>query len=119
MFFPQVLLNTDANLLDNRLSFFARVFGVDTNPEVGMWLLFIAIYLLAVLSYVLGFAKKIKLWQNIVIYILMFIGCLPLTLFGAFYPVAECMVVIAAVMGIYRFRLHQDKKSGKIKVKSE
>lgn len=118
MFFPQILLTTNANLLDSRLSFFARLFGVDMNPQVGMWFLFIAIYLLAVLSYVLGFARKIKLWQNVVIYVLMFIGCLPLTLFGAFYPVAECMLVIALVMGIYRYRLHQDKKSGKIKVKN-
>src|SRR5699024_10332596 len=67
------------------------------------------------LVYVLGFARKIKLWQNVVIYIVMFVGCIMLTFFGAFLPVAESLAVAAVVLGLYRFRLHQERKAGNIK----
>ena len=111
MFLP-VLMNVSVT---ERLTFFGRIYGLDTNPQTGMWYLFITIYLLCILVYVLGFARKIKLWQNVVIYHVMFVGCIMLTFFGAFLPVAESLAVAAVVLGLYRFRLHQERKAGNIK----
>ncbi len=114
MFSSFVLMNASDSGLYDRLSFFGKLYGVDQNPDVAMWLLFITVYVLSVLAYILGFAKKLKLWQNIIIYIIMLLFSLPLTFFAAFYPVAECLIVIVFVMGMYRYRLHKEKKQGTI-----
>ena len=98
-----------------RLTFFGRLFGLDSNPESGMWYLFITIFILSILVYNLGFARKVKVWQNAIIYVVMFLGCIILTFFGAFLPVAESLIVATAVLALYRFRLHQERKAGNIK----
>lgn len=111
MFLPNVLM---ASLVGERLTFFGRVFDLESNPETGMWYLFITIYILSIIVYNLGFARKVRLWQNVVIYIVMFIGCLILTFFGAFLPVAESLIVAAIVLALYRIRLHQERKAGNV-----
>ncbi|GAA3717735.1 YlaH-like family protein [Salinicoccus jeotgali] len=98
-----------------RLTFFGRLFRLDSNPESGMWYLFITIFILSILVYNLGFARKVKVWQNAIIYVVMFLGCIILTFFGAFLPVAESLIVATAVLALYRFRLHQERKAGNIK----
>ncbi|MHC0552749.1 YlaH-like family protein [Salinicoccus sp. CNSTN-B1] len=102
-----------------RLTFFGRLFGLDSNPESGMWYLFITIFILSILVYNLGFARKVKVWQNAIIYVVMFLGCIILTFFGAFLPVAESLIVATAVLALYRFRLHQERKAGNIKTSSK
>ena len=115
MFNPLILLNTaDVGNVQGRLTFFGRLYGLDTNPEKGMWYLLITIFVLCAIVYHLGFAKKLKLWQHIIIYFFMFIGVIFLTFFGAFYPVAECLIVIALVLAGYRYRLHKERKAGKL-----
>lgn len=111
MFLPS-LMNVNVT---ERLTFFGRIYGLDTNPQAGMWYLFITIFLLCILVYVLGFARKITFWQNVVIYVVMFVGCIMLTFFGAFLPVAESLAVAAVFLGLYRFRLHRERKAGNIK----
>ncbi|WP_245573083.1 YlaH-like family protein [Jeotgalicoccus psychrophilus] len=100
--------------MQERLTFFGRLYGLDTNPEAGMWYLFITIFVLCAIVYQLGFARKVKLWQTLVIYLMMFIGVIFLTFFGAFYPVAECLIVIAIILAGYRYRLHKERKEGNI-----
>lgn len=92
-----------------RLSFFGKLFKVDENPELGMWLLLLTIFVLSAIVYNLGFARKIKLWQNIIIYILLFIGCLLLTFLAVFLPVGESLIIAAIVLGLYRYRLHKER----------
>src|SRR5699024_7789170 len=111
LFLP-VLMNVNVT---EQLTFFGRIYGLDTNPQMGMWYLFITINLLCILVYVLEFARKIELWQNVVIYIVMFVGCIMLTFFVAFLPMAESLAVAAVVLGIYSFRLHQERKARNIK----
>ncbi|WP_462420393.1 YlaH-like family protein [Salinicoccus sp. Marseille-QA3877] len=118
MFLPAVLSSASVNV-NERLTFFGRLYGLDTNPETGMWLLFITIFALCILVYVLGFARKIKLWQNVIVYIAMFAGALVLTFFGAFLPVAESLIVAAIVLGLYRFRLHRERRAGNIPPKQK
>lgn len=94
------------------MSFFAKLYHVDENPEIGMWLLYGTIFILSALVYNLGFARKLPLIKNAVIYIVLAIGCTVLTFFAVFLPVGEGLVAAAIVLGIYRLRLHQAKRQG-------
>ena len=49
------------------------------NYDIAGYVLFALVFLLSALVYKLGFAKKLKLAQNIVIYIFLFLGCIILT----------------------------------------
>jgi hypothetical protein len=67
-----------------------------------------------VIAYKLGFARKLSLLKNIVVYILLAIGMFIITLFSSIggYPITESLIVISAVLGIYRYRLHKERKEG-------
>ncbi|SFQ36407.1 YlaH-like protein [Priestia endophytica DSM 13796] len=97
--------------VSERLQFFAKLFKVDENPEAGMWLLYFTILLLAVVVYNLGFARKLPIIKNVIIYALLAFGCTILTFFGAFLPVAEGLLIAVLVLGAYKVRLHQAKKN--------
>ncbi|MDT3995534.1 YlaH-like family protein, partial [Mammaliicoccus fleurettii] len=51
--------------------------------------------------------------QNIIIYILLFLGCLLLTFLAVFLPVGESLIIAAIVLGLYRYRLHKERRSQK------
>ncbi|WP_442599352.1 YlaH-like family protein [Neobacillus sp. D3-1R] len=97
--------------VSQRLSFFAALFRVDEQPEVGMWLLYITTIVLSIIVYKLGFAKKLPLGKSIIIYFFLIIGCTILTFLGVFLPVAEGLVVAALILIIYKIRLKQSKKA--------
>ncbi|WP_066192791.1 MULTISPECIES: YlaH-like family protein [Gracilibacillus] len=100
--------------------FFMRGLGgeVDvSDPEQmgmlirGFFFLYITVVILAILAYKFGFAKKLSPLKSLVVYILLVIGTFILTLlFGLNLPLAESLFIIAIVMGIYRLRLHQERK---------
>jgi vacuolar-type H+-ATPase subunit I/STV1 len=96
--------------VSQRLSFFAALFRVDDQPETGMWLLYITTIVLSIIVYKLGFAKKLRIAQSILIYIFLILGCTILTFFGVFLPVAEGLVVAALILIIYKIRLRNSKK---------
>ncbi|KUP07661.1 membrane protein [Bacillus coahuilensis p1.1.43] len=100
----------EANVTE-RLSFFASLYRVDENTELGMWLLYLTIVALAILVFKLGFAKKLPLLKNVVIYAFLILGCTVLTFLGIFLPIAEGLVVAALILIIYKIRLQQEKKS--------
>ena len=88
-----------------------RYFLMDVGGELGFWLMFFAIFILAVITYKLGFAKELPLLKSIIVYIMLFIGCFILAIFAIFaLPIAEVLIVIALVLGIYRFRLYRERK---------
>jgi hypothetical protein len=93
-----------------RLSFFASLYQVNTHPDRGMWLLYFTVLVLSIIVYRLGFAKKLPLLKNVIIYILLALGCTILTFFAVFLPVAEGLVIAALVLIIYKVRLYQAKK---------
>ncbi|TKC18518.1 YlaH-like family protein [Robertmurraya kyonggiensis] len=96
--------------ITERLTFFAALFKVNENPKLGMWLLYITIILLCVVVYKLGFARKLPMLKNVVIYSFLALGCTILTFFAVFLPIAEGLVVAALILIIYKIRLHQEKK---------
>ncbi|MBT2649755.1 hypothetical protein FC682_15170 [Peribacillus simplex] len=96
--------------IQERLSFFAALYRVDENPEAGMWFLYLTVFGLCILVYQLGFAKKLPLLKNVVIYVVMALGCTLLSFFAVFLPMGEALVIASLVLGIYRIRLHNSRK---------
>ena len=96
--------------IQERLSFFAALYRVDENPEVGMWYLYLTIFALCIVVYQLGFAKKLPLLKNIVVYAIMAFGCTILCFLGVFLPMAEGLIIAAIVLGIYRLRVRNVKR---------
>jgi hypothetical protein len=96
--------------IQERLSFFAALYRVDENPEAGMWYLYLTVFGLCILVYQLGFAKKLPLLKNVVIYVIMALGCTLLSFFAVFLPMGEALVIASLVLGIYRIRLHNSRK---------
>lgn len=97
--------------IHERLSFFAALYRVDENPEAGMWYLYLTVFGLCILVYQLGFAKKLPLLKNIIIYAVMALGCTMLSFFAVFLPMGEALVIAALVLGIYKIRLHNSQKA--------
>ncbi|AGT31388.1 membrane protein [Geobacillus genomosp. 3] len=93
-----------------RLTFFASLYNVHDNPERGMWLLYVTVLLLSALVYQLGFARRLPMLKNVIIYTLLALGCTILTFFAVFLPVAEGLAVAALVLIIYKIRLKQAKQ---------
>ena len=63
------------------------------------------------LVYKLGFAKKLRVGQNLVIYIFLLLGCLMLTFLAFFLPVVEALLVAALILIIYKIRLRIEKRN--------
>jgi chromate transport protein ChrA len=93
-----------------RMTFFASLFKVHENPERGMWILYLTIIVLSVIVYNLGFAKKLPLLKNVVIYVSLALGCTILTFFAVFLPVTEGLLLAAIFLGLYKLRLRSHKK---------
>jgi hypothetical protein len=93
-----------------RLSFFALLYKVDEQPNVGMWMLYFTILVLSMIVYKLGFAKKLPILKSAIIYFFLALGCTILTFLGIFLPVAEGLVIAALILIIYKIRLLQSKK---------
>ncbi|PZX08093.1 YlaH-like protein [Psychrobacillus insolitus] len=95
-----------------RMSSIAR-YIYETMPSYAMagYVLFLTIFLLSVLVYKLGFAKKLRVGQNLVIYIFLLLGCLMLTFLAFFLPVVEALLVAALILIIYKIRLRIEKRN--------
>lgn len=96
--------------VSERLTFFAALYKVNEQPKLGMWLLYLTIVALSIVVYKLGFAKKLPLGKNIVIYTFLVLGDTIMTFFGVFLPIAEGLFIAAIILIIYKIRLHQSKK---------
>lgn len=99
--------------------FFFRGFGseVNLNDESEVTLLFrsfMLLYLttvvLAIITFKLGFARKLPAMKAVVVYAVLIIGTFVLTLvLGLNLPVPESLFVAALILGIYRVRLHKER----------
>ncbi|WP_050181695.1 YlaH-like family protein [Domibacillus robiginosus] len=81
-------------------------FGVQTAVYI-YWGILIA---LSILVYNLGFAKKLKMWQNAIVYVSLTIGSLLLLILSYQLPVVESLLVAALVLGTYKLRLRKHQK---------
>ncbi|MCD5322538.1 MULTISPECIES: YlaH-like family protein [Pontibacillus] len=73
--------------------------------------LYLIILGLAIVTYKLGFAKKLPILKSAVIYAVLAAGCTILTVpLGLSLPIAEGLFVSSLVLGVYRVRLHNERK---------
>lgn len=100
-------------MIEERLTFFAALYRVAEDPELGMLLLYGTIVVLSIIAYKLGFSHKLPLLKSIIIYVFLFLGCTILSFLAVFLPVAEGLVVICAVLLIYRIRRFLENKNNK------
>ncbi|WHY87943.1 YlaH-like family protein [Neobacillus novalis] len=87
-----------------------RFFIELTDVKTAVWLQYLYIVILSAIVYKLGFAKKLPLLKNIVIYFCLLIGCLVMLIFSYALPIAEGLAGAALLLIIYKIRLHQTKK---------
>ncbi|MBM7692416.1 hypothetical protein JOC77_001846 [Peribacillus deserti] len=85
---------------------FVDLFGTKAGTNV----LYLALVILSILVYNLGFARKLSFLKNVVIYISLALGCLVLTILAIQLPVVESLLVAAFILGIYKIRLHKQKR---------
>lgn len=78
--------------------------------EIAGYMLFLLVFILSAIVYKLGFAKKLKLSQNIVIYVFLFLGCILLTFFALYLPMVEGLIVAALILIVYKTRLWREKR---------
>lgn len=90
------------------------LYEVLPSYTVAGYALFLVIFLLSALVYKLGFAKKLKLSQNIVIYLFLLIGCVMLTFLALALPVVEGLIVAAMILILYKIRLRNEKRSASV-----
>ena len=82
----------------------------EVNFVIPGYITFAIIFILSAIVYKPGFAKSLKLWQNIVIYIFLFVGCIMLTFFAFFLPMVEGLFVAALILIIYKSRMWREKR---------
>lgn len=105
----------DSELVADKMSGIAK-FIYESMPSFTSagYVLLALIFLLAALVYKLGFARKIKPVQNLVIYTFLFIGCLMLTFLAFFLPIVEGLIVAALILIIYRVRRLNEHKENPV-----
>ncbi|WP_163970786.1 YlaH-like family protein [Oceanobacillus halotolerans] len=65
-----------------------------------------------IIAFKLGFARKLPIAKTVIVYILLAIGMYIITIFSIFkMPMTESLIIISVIMGIYRLRLHQQRKA--------
>ena len=57
--------------ISDRLSFFAALYKVDENSDLGMWFLYITILILSIVVFKLGFSQKLPILKSVIIYVFL------------------------------------------------
>ncbi|SES39555.1 YlaH-like family protein [Salipaludibacillus aurantiacus] len=83
-----------------------------TDPENFLFafvIMYIIINALSILVFNLGFARKLPVLKNVVIYAVMFFGNIFITFLALSLPIIESLFIAALVLGIYKFQLKRHK----------
>ncbi|ERI06955.1 YlaH-like family protein [Aneurinibacillus aneurinilyticus] len=76
-----------------------------------MYIEFFLIFVLTAVTYELGFAQKLPILKKVGVYVLLFIGAFPLTIFNALgLPMIPALCVAVVVLFLARLR-RKDVKS--------
>jgi hypothetical protein len=89
----------------------SEFFLIQIGDVEGYLLLYLFILSLSIITYKLGFARKLPLLKSLIVYIMLMFGCIIIWFFGFKYPMAEVLVISAIVLGVYRYRLHNERKN--------
>lgn len=112
-----VLASTNSAITNEHDYVFNRMSGITRylyenlpSYEIAGYATFTLVFLLSALVYKLGFAKKLSLGKNIIIYAFLLIGCLVLTFLALFLPMIEGLIVAALILIVYKSRLWREKR---------
>lgn len=86
--------------------------NVNENYELMFWIFYVLNLIFSIVAYKLGFARELPLAKSIIVYIMLAIGVYVITIFSMFkMPMTESLIIISAVLGIYRYRLHRERSA--------
>ena len=112
-----VLASTNSAITNDQAYVFNRMSGItrylyENLPsfEIAGYATFIIVFLLSALVYKLGFAKKLSIGKNVVIYTFLLIGCLILTFLALFLPMIEGLIISALILIVYKSCLWREKR---------
>ena len=104
-------ITNDQDYVFNRMSGITRYLYENLSSfEIAGYATFIIVFLLSALVYKLGFAKKLSIGKNVVIYTFLLIGCLILTFLALFLPMIEGLIISALILIVYKSRLWREKR---------
>jgi len=76
------------------------------------WIFYALNLVFAAIAYKLGFARTLPWHKSLVVYVLLAVGNFILTIFSIMkLPITESLIIISIVLGIYRYRLHKERKA--------
>lgn len=83
-----------------------------TYKPYTFWIMYGIILILSIIAYKLGFARKLPLAKSIIVYFLLALGTFITTILSILeFPIAESLIIIVAVLAIYRFRMFWQRRS--------
>lgn len=94
-------------------SFIAQWLGAE-NPENFFTIfpiLYILVCILTIIVFNLGFARKLPLLKQVVIYLVLLVGNILLAFFAVTMPIVESLLIAAVVLIIYKLRLRSHNKA--------
>lgn len=95
------------------ITLFAQLVGIEENPVAGFLMLYVIVTVLNIIVFNLGFARKLSLVKNIIVYFVLILGSFILAFLAIGLPIAEGLAIAAVVLIVYKIRLHQSKKKEK------
>ncbi|MCR6095899.1 YlaH-like family protein [Salipaludibacillus agaradhaerens] len=81
------------------------------NVVFAFWIMYIIVNVLSVIVFNLGFARKLPLLKNVIIYGLMFFGNIFMTFLALALPIIESLFIAALVLGIYKLQLRRHQRA--------
>lgn len=76
------------------------------------WFFYILNLILSVIVYKLGFARRLPLLKSMIVYIFLAIGSIIPTFMSLIkFPMAESLLILSVIFGIYRFRLYRARQA--------
>lgn len=81
------------------------------NTDYTFLVFYIVNFILSVIAYKLGFARKLPLLKSFIVYVILFIGTYITTIFAILQmPIVESLLIVSFVLAIYRFRMYMERK---------
>ncbi|WP_085524114.1 YlaH-like family protein [Tuberibacillus sp. Marseille-P3662] len=86
------------------------LFENPVTDDVAFYLLWATIFVLSIIVYKLGFARKLPVLKAAIIYCLMFFGCFMLAILALQLPITGALFFSTLVLTIYKIRLKKSKQ---------
>ena len=105
---------SESEFVFGRMSGIARyLYENMASFELAGYVTFALVFVLSAIVYKLGFAKKLPVGKNLIIYLFLFVGCIVLTFLALFLPMIEGLIVAALILIVYKTRLWREKNEEK------